>query len=190
MSAIPILSFSDMLKISQPGDYLFLWDKTPISYIIEDITAAVINGQKEAGPSHVMTLTSLTEDSSQLYEFEATFIFGCRLLPISHYASKKNRMLLCRRNEATAEDIQKVVAIAAGCLGEQYEVLEEIEIALQKVAPWLPVRKTDNKLYCSGYLEYEFSTGNVPFSPSKTGGNITPMEGMMDEKTNYLCWVN
>lgn len=187
--AIPVLSFSDMLKTAQPGDYLFLWDKNPISYIIEDITTAVVDGQKEAGPSHVMMLTGLTEDKSQMYEFEAVFVFGCRLLPVNHYARNKNRMLLCRRDGATDSDVAKAVALGAGCLGRQYEVLEELEIALNKIVPWLPVRKTDKDLFCSGYLEYEYSTGTVPFAPSAKG-NLTPMEAMMDAKTNYICWIN
>lgn len=188
--SVPILSFSEMLKTSKPGDYLFLWNKTPISYIIEEITKSVINGQKEHGPSHVLTLADLAEDPSQKYEFESVFIFGCRLLPVEHYAKNKNRMLLCRREGVITEDIKKAVAIATTCLGEQYEVSEEMEIALQKLIPWLPIRKTDNRLYCSGYLEYQFSTGSVPFLPSKTKGNITPMEALTDPKTSYVCWVN
>lgn len=191
MSAVGLAgTFADMLEVAQPGDYMFLWDKTPISYVIEELTQRVIDGHEEDGPSHVVNLCDFPAFSDEMYEMEAVFVFGCRMLPLSHYAKKANRMLLCRREDATESDIVRAVGVGLGCLGRQYEVKEEFEIALREIAPWVHVAKTDNKLFCSGLTEHMWSHTGVPFAPAKNGGNLTPMECMIDAKTQPVMWVN
>jgi len=187
MSAVG--TFADMLGVAKPGDYLFLWDKTPISYAIEELTESA----EMLGPSHVISLWTFPEYSDEMYETEAVFTpfcNGCRMLPLSHYARSKNRMLLCRRAGATALDIAQACGQALQALGRQYEIKEEFQILEHKIMPWVLPHETDNRLYCSGYLQWEWRLGSVPFTPASNGGNLTPMGCMLDAKTEYVMQVN
>jgi hypothetical protein len=186
-------TFADMLAVAQPGDYVFKWSKQPISYAIEDITDQVVNGHEEQGPSHVFTLCKFPKYSDECYEMESVFIYGCRLLPASHYAKSADRMLLCRRKGATPDDIEKAIGAGLSVLGRQYEVTEELEIALNKIVPWHPFQKihaTYDKIFCSGDVEWMWLHTGVPFAPSKTGANLTPMQCMLDAATEHVFWAN
>jgi hypothetical protein len=175
-----VLTFEEMVSVALPGYWLALWDKDPVAYVIEDITN---------GPSHVIRLAKFPQDV-QIYEFEAVFPEGCRLLPLSHYQKNKNRMALCRRKGATDADVEKAIGTALSCLGRRYEVPEEIEIALHKILPFVRVQTTENDLFCSGALELDWSGTSVPFIPSGTGGNLTPMQCLVDPGTEIVAWVN
>lgn len=180
---IPSGTFAEMLKVAQSGDYLFLWDKNPVAEIIENVTD---------GPSHVITLAKFPE-FSEFVEMEAVFPEGCRILPLSHYANNPCRMVLCRRKRATPQDIALAVGRGLQVMGRRYEVHEEIEIALalylpKRIAPH--ITSTENDLFCSGMLADEYHTGSVPFTPSKTGGNITPQEALDDPLTEIVFQVN
>ncbi len=194
MPAIGIAgTFADMLEVAQPGDYLFLWDKTPISYAIEEITEQTVRGHEERGPSHVASIWNFPQYWDELFETEAVFTpfcNGCRMLPLSHYALSKNRMLLCRRKGATEADIAQACGQALSALGRQYEIREEFQILLHKIAPWVRPEETDNKLFCSGYLQWDWRLTGVPFAPEKNGGNPTPMQCMLDARTEHVLWVN
>lgn len=194
MSPVGVVgSFQDMLAIAESGMYVFKWSTTPISYCIEELTEQVINGHEEQGPSHVFTLCNFPEYSDEFFEMESVFLYGCRLLPASHYAKSPDRMLLCRRKGATEADIQKAIGAGLSALGRQYEVSEEVEIALNKLVPWHPfhkLRATYNDLFCSGQLEWEWLNTSVPFAPAKNGGNLTPIECMLDVGTEYVMWCN
>ncbi len=194
MSAVGVAgTFADMLEVARPGDYLFLWDKTPISYAIEELTEQTVAGHEEQGPSHVISLWTFPAVSDEMYETEAVFTpfaNGCRMLPLSHYAHSKNRMLLCRRAGATDQDIAQACGQALSALGRQYEVREEFQILLHKIAPWIHPGETDNKLYCSGYLQWDWRLGSVPFAAAKGGGNLTPMQCLLDTGTEHAMWVN
>ena len=186
-------TFADMVEIAQPGDYLFLWDKTPISYTIEEITEQMVEGKEQHGPSHVISIWNFLQYSDELFETEAVFTpfcNGCRLLPLSHYAQSRNRMLLCRRKGATQADVVQACGQAMSALGRQYELKEEFQILLHKIAPWVHPEETDNRLYCSGYLQWDWRLTSVPFGPAPGGGNLTPMQCLMDAGTEQVMWVN
>ena len=186
-------TFQDMLEVVRTGDYLLEWNTTPISYSIEEITERVVNGHEEHGPSHVVNPCDFPEYSDEFYEMEAVFIYGCRLLPLSHYAKSKNRMLLCRRKGATPEDISKAIGTGLGLLGRGYEIKEELEIALHTLVPWHPfqqIHPTENHIFCSELTQYMWQQTSVPFGPAKDGGNRTPMGLMLDVGTEYVMWCN
>ena len=186
-------TFADILEVAKPGDQLYKWSGTPISYAIEELTEAVVNGHEEDGPSHVINLCNFPEYSDEMYEMESVFAYGTRLLPLSHYAKSKDRMLLCRRKGATEQDIQKAIGAGLSVLGRSYEITEEIEIALNKLVPWHPfqkIRATYNSLFCSGDTEWMWLNTRVPFTPATNGANLTPMQCMMDAGTEYVIWVN
>ena len=186
-------TFADMVEVAQPGDYLFLWDKTPISFSIEEITEQTIAGKEQHGPSHVISIWDFLQYSDELYETEAVFTpfcNGCRLLPLSHYAQSRNRMLLCRRKGATQADVGQACGQAMSALGRQYELKEEFQILLHKIAPWVHPEETDNRLYCSGYLQWDWRLTSVPFASAPGGGNLTPMQCLMDAGTEQVMWVN
>lgn len=194
MSAVGLSgTFADMLEVAQPGDYLFQWNTTPISYSIEEVTEQMVNGQEEHGPSHDLTILKFPEYSDEFFEMEEVFVYGFRVLPLSHYACSKNRMLLCRRKGATEADVQKAIGAGMSALGRPYELEEEIKIALNKLVPWHPFHKIKadyNRMFCSGALEWEWLQTGVPFAPAKNGGNLTPMQCMLDAGTEYVMWVN
>jgi hypothetical protein len=190
---IPTGTFQDMLAVAMPGDYVFKWSTAPVSYLIEELTEQVVNGHEEQGPSHVFTLCKFPEYSDEFYEMESVFVYGCRLLPASHYAKNTDRMLLCRRKCATQGDIQKAITAGLSVLGRQYQLSEEGEIALNKLVPWHPfqkIRASYNEMFCSGDLEWEWLHTGVPFAPVKNGGNLTPMECLVDSLTVPVCWTN
>jgi hypothetical protein len=176
---IPVGTYAQMQAMALPGDQLYFWDKNPFAYTIEGITG---------GPSHVIMVAQLPPFSAQLFELEALIGFGCRILPLSHYASYTSRMLLCRR-AVTPEDITKAIGVGLEALGRQYEVEEEIQIALEKIAPWIHTDKTDNKLFCSGYLEYMYQVTSKPYA-KPPNGNATPAWCLDDKDTQPLLWVN
>lgn len=186
-------TFSDMLSVARPGDALYLWDKTPISYTIEEITEQIVKGHEERGPSHVISLWKFLEFSDEFFETEAVFTpfcNGCRMLPLSHYARSKNRMLLTRRIGATEADITLACGQALSALGRQYEIKEEFQILAHKIAPWIHPEETDTRLYCSGYLQWDWRLTKVPYLAKPGGGNLTPMECLLDAKTETVMWVN
>lgn len=186
-------TFADMLEVAQPADYLLKWSGTPISYIIEELTESVVKGHEEDGPSHVINLCDFQQYSDEMYELESVFIYGVRMLPLSHYAQSKDRMLLCRRHGAMEGDIQKAICAGLQVLGRKYEIPEEIKIALNKIVPWHPFNKISanyNDMFCSGLTEWMWLNTGKPFTPSKSGANLTPMELMLDAGTEPVCWVN
>jgi hypothetical protein len=190
MSApIPVGNFAAMEGMAMPGDYLFFWDKNPIAYAIEEITAQVVAGHKELAPSHVILTAQLPPFSPQMFEIESVFAFGCRMLPLSHYSSYKSRMLLCRRVGITQTDVTAAIGVALEYLGRQYEVTEEIQIAAHKLFPWLPIETTQNELFCSALLQASMASTSVPFA-TPPQGNATPMWCLNDKLTQPMMWVN
>lgn len=186
---IPIESWAGMTARALPGDAIFFWNRKPISYAIEEITEIDANGKEQPGPSHVIQLARFSE-SLQWFEFESVFLFGCRMLPLSHYATSASRMLLARRQGATVEDVRAATGAALDALGRPYELKEEVEIALHRILPFAPVNATANALYCSGYLANNWRRTAVPYGPARFGGNPTPMDCLMDARTGPVCWVN
>ncbi|MHB1952146.1 MAG: hypothetical protein ACYCOU_00235 [Sulfobacillus sp.] len=172
-------TFADMLEVARPADYLFFWNKQPISYLIEELTF---------GPSHVIQLATL-KPSMQMYEFEAVFPTGCRVLPLSHYANSKSRMLLCRRKGITEADVSIATASALRTLGRGYNWPEEIRIALHDILPFIPMGASTNTLYCSGYVQMNFAGTSVHFA-AMPNENDTPEFLMKDAGTEYVMWVN
>ena len=83
-----------------------------------------------------------------------------------------------------------LTGVPTGNAGRQYEVREEFQILLHKIAPWIHPGETDNKLYCSGYLQWDWRLGSVPFAAAKGGGNLTPMQCLLDTGTEHAMWVN
>ena len=180
MSAVGVAgTFQDLMEVAQPADYLFFWNHDPIAYVIEELTS---------GPSHVIQLAKL-KPSMQMYEFEAVFPNGCRLLPLSHYAASKSRMLLCRRKGITDADVSIATASALRTLGRHYNWPEEVRIALHDILPFIPIGASTNTLYCSGYLQLNFSGTSVPFA-SMPNENDTPEFEMKDAGTEHVLWVN
>ena len=166
--------------MAQAGDYLFMWNKNPIAYAIEEITG---------GPSHVIQIAQFPPFSAQMFEIESIFGFGCRMLPLSHYTAFKSRMLLCRRAGITQADVTKAIGVGLETLGREYEVLEEIEIAAHKMFPWLPIESTQNELFCSALLQDMFAETSVPIAPPAEG-NATPIWCLNDKGTQPLMWIN
>ena len=172
-------TFADLLEVAQPADYLFFWNHDPAAYIIEELTH---------GPSHIVQLAKL-QPSMQFYEFESVFPQGCRLLPLSHYAQSKSRMLLCRRKGITDADVSIATASALRTLGRGYNWPEEIRIALHDILPFIPIGASTNTLYCSGYVQWNFRKTSVPFA-AMPNENDTPEFLMKDVGTEYMMWVN
>ena len=85
--------------------------------------------------------------------------------------------------------LDDIAPVGLEALGRQYEVEEEIQIALEKIAPWIHTDKTDNKLFCSGYLEYMFQVTSKPYA-KPPNGNATPAWCLDDKDTQPLLWVN
>ena len=181
--------FSEMLQLARPGDQLFQWNTKPLSYLIEEFTERTVNGKEEPGPSHVIQLANFPAFSDEMYHFEAVFPEGCRLLPLSHYAQSTSRMLLCRRKGWTERDTAIASGVGLACLGRKYEVPEEIEIAIRKIAPWVHVSKTDNSFFCSGYVHHMDAGTSVPYAQPPEG-NATPEFLLRDAGNEYVFWVN
>ena len=180
---IPTGTFAQMLEAAQPGDYVVMWNHNPVASLIEYLTG---------GPSHVFTLAKFPE-FSEWVEMEAVFLYGTRILPATHYANLTSKMVLCRRKGATQADIDLAIGRGLQAMGRRYEVTEEIEGALEHIlpAPLAPhMRFTENSLYCSGLEQDEWQTGSVPFTPSPTGGNLTPQQTFEDALTLQVFQVN
>lgn len=180
MMAIPVGTYEAMQGMALSGDYLFFWDKNPLAYTIEEITG---------GPSHVILIAQMPPFSAQMFEIESVFGFGCRMLPLSHYSGYKSRMLLCRRIGITANDVTKAIGVGLEYLGREYEVEEEIQIAAQKLFPWLPITTTQNELFCSALLQATMAVTSVPIA-SPPQGNATPVWCLNDKNTGPMMWVN
>jgi hypothetical protein len=178
--AIPVGTYAQMQGMALPCDYLFFWDKNPFAYTIEEITD---------GPSHVIDIAQFPPFSAQMFEIESIFGYGCRMLPLSHYSNYTSRMLLCRRAGITQADVTRAIGVGLEYLGREYEVTEEIEIALQKVAPWIPITSTQNELFCSALLQAMMAVTSVPI-PSPPQGNATPIWCLNDKLTQPVMWVN
>lgn len=172
----PLVEWDELIKQAQPGDIVFIWSEDIIADIIEAVTD---------GPSHVMQLATFPYYNNQLYEFEAVFGFGVRLLPISHYSHHTGYRVLCSRYGITAEDIKAATGNALIMLGRQYEVAEELEIAAEKIAPWVKVGETDNRVFCSGLVQFNFANTSVAFEAYS--GNATPVMLFNDSKTIVIC---
>jgi hypothetical protein len=172
----PEVTWDELVAAAKPGDLIFEWSDNPIANMIEAVTA---------GPSHIIQLAAFPGFDSQMYEFEAVFAFGVRLLPISHYSFDKGWRVLCRRRGMTASDVQIVTGRALTMLGRQYEVVEELEIAVQKIAPWIKVGVTENRVFCSGLIQYNFAVSSVAFPAF--AGNATPVFEYEDAGTEVIC---
>lgn len=162
------MTFAEMEVIAQPGDYLFMWGKNPPDYAIENLTH---------GPSHVILLAKFPQ-SPQFFEFEAVPLYGCRLLPLSHYADSGERMVLCRRKGPS--NLDSVVQRALEALGRKYDFREEVEIAFQILAKAGRVWPTDNEFFCSGYVAYAYGDNSNP----------TPIQLLQSPETEVVGWVN
>lgn len=171
------VTWEDLVAAAEPGDLIFEWSNNPIANAIERITD---------GPSHVIQIASFPGFDPQKYEFEAVFGFGVRLLPLSHYRNATGWRVLCRRTGITAEDVSLITGRALAMLGRQYEVVEELEIAASKLAPWIRIEKTDNREFCSGLVEYNFAASSVPFAAVEAG-NATPVFLLEDSGTEAVC---
>ena len=173
----PQVSWDELVAAARPADMIFEWSEDLIADAIEAITD---------GPSHVIQLATFPQFDPQMYEFEAVFAFGVRLLPISHYSHDKGWRVLCRRTGMTASDVQTVTGRALTMLGRQYEVVEELEIAASKIAPWVKIGETDDRVFCSGLVQYNFATSSVAFPPVPEG-NATPVFEYEDAGTEVIC---
>lgn len=173
----PTVKWDDLVSQARPGDLIFEWSENLIADAIELVTD---------GPSHVIQLALFPTFDTQSYEFEAIFAYGVRLLPLSHYSHQKGWRVLCRRQGITDADVILVTGMALTMLGRQYEVVEEVEIAISKLAPWVKIGKTDNRVFCSGLIQYNFATSSVPF-PAVPEGNATPVFLYEDSGTVVIC---
>lgn len=173
----PQVSWDDLVTAAKPADMIFEWSENLIADVIELVTH---------GPSHVIQLANFPLLDAQTYEFEAVFGFGVRLLPLSHYSHARGWRVLCRRTGITSEDVPMVTGRALTMLGRQYEVVEELQIAASKLAPWVHVDKTDNRVFCSGLVQYNFSGSSVPFG-AVPAGNATPIFLFEDPGTEVVC---
>lgn len=172
-------TFDDLEAIAQPGDYIFFWNHDPIAYAIEKITQ---------GPSHVIQLAHL-HPSLKMFEFESVFPSGVRVLPLTHYADSKSRMLLCRRRGITDADVAVATVAALRELDRGYNWVEEVCIALHSVLPFIFIGASTKKLFCSGYVQLNFSETDVPFA-AMPNENDTPEFLLKDKGTEAILWVN
>lgn len=162
----PTGTWADLVANAMPGDLVFFWHEGLIARIIEDVT----NG----GPSHVGMVVSLDAyDPSQLYFLEAVVLYGVRLIPLSHYAKDAGVQALVRREAGYGEDARLAIGAGVKCLGQQYEIDEELQIAAKKIAPWVRIEKSDKRWFCSGLIHHAYAATHVPFADPPQG-NATP----------------
>ncbi len=162
------MTFTEMEAIALPCDYLFQWNHDPGGEVVEELTH---------GPSHVILLAKF-QQSQQWFEFEAMPLYGCRVLPLSHYAEYESRMALCRRKSAF--DPETVMQLALEALGRKYDFREEVEDAWRIITKHGRVVPTNNTMFCSGYVAYCFGNDSNP----------TPIQLLQNPETEVIGWVN
>lgn len=178
-SPLPKATKEQFYASLQGGDLIFCSAKGGLGEIVEDETKSCL--------SHVgmcWTTPWLTE----WMFLESVFPQGVRLSKLSHYIDQYNGdLILARRPALTNAQIQTELNTGFYLVGEAYDWIEEVSIAVRRIKmfSWLPDIKPKHELYCSALMQMD-ALKTIPYQTYGKDWN-TPEQIYTDPSVEAIC---
>lgn len=178
-SSLPKLVKEEFYASIHGGDLLFCSASDGIGKVIEDETHSPF--------SHVgmcWTVPWLTE----WMFLEAVFPQGVRLSKLADYIdSYDGSLVLARRPALTQAQIETELNAGFYLVGEGYDWLEEVSIAVRKIKlfSWLPDMKPPQEKYCSALIQAD-ALKTIPYVSHGKDWN-TPEQIYTDPSVEAVC---